>query len=505
MVFPWNPGTLVPPLGKKKRKQDNSKPEFDILTNSARRIGSMFEGAGPAPSTRTGDDVSLRSLAERFKKSSEAAPQPTGGGSSPASFGGAAPSSFGAPTSPVGNVTGPSRQGPTDLDLLSQDRARAEDLVALQFNPLAQELERQLKAIGQNRDIEVDTQEGFGRTGDKTLDRIYNELQGNLRQNEKRTGEIFQGANEAIGEGFQQGNEALVQSLQAANTGLVQEAAQLGIQDALESPLTEINEQLERQLTGNNQASQEAVANATKLGAEIQALAVRDVSNASKEEAQERASLARTVSRNIGEISLLAARDIGNVNSQLKDLATQRGIATREAFREVTEARTAQERQVRLDALAEHIQLNTLMLQQQQLGLQMDESLFNRQLAEREFGLNERKLGLDERRVALDERLGKAEIAKAVSAGSEGASGGRYKGIEGVSNWAQDHGLGAEFFSDFQTRLTDAMRRSGEITGGNLENVFLTQLKTEGLTPDEENLYAMALAIYDNKFSSFED
>lgn len=384
---------------------------------------------------------------------------PGGGGGAGGGGGGLPPTpsqhvdTTGTPPKPPGAKTFGGGGGGVSPELQAlRDKARAEDLVEMQFDPAENQLHRLMQQIGLSRDRDVQTQERYGELQGNRLEQIYNALSEQLGESKGRIGELYSGAQEGAREAYGKASETAGEAASQVEGLLQGTANKLGLGAALKDPLARLEGQLANIQAENEQSAAGATSELGNIGADLQALVEYDMQNADKESAQQRANLGNIVADNIGQIQTMANEAIYGHMGQLADISLQRGAALRDAYKEVVDARTEKERQARLDQLAEEIQRNTMMLQNKQLGLQTEESLFNRQMSQAEFDLKKQQLEAqmaaanspEERmraQLELEKLMAETDLirARADAAQAGGAVGGmQYKGQEGVMQYASN-------------------------------------------------------------------
>lgn len=295
-------------------------------------------------------------------------------------------------------------------DQEAADRAKAEDLISIQFDPYQNELQRQLQLMQMQKQRDLATQENYAGIADERLKGIYDELNALLQGSTGRTQALYQQAGQEARGAYQDATKSIQDAAQGARSGLISDASQLGLEEALTDPLAKIQQELV-QATGRNATSQAgAVSNLSGMKANMTALAEMDIRNAGQEGAQQRSQLANTVAQNMGDIISLANEAEFNNLGQLADLAQTRGAATRQAYEDVVNARTDRERQERQDRLAEELARNAqllqergLSLQESQLGLQREGQQFGQQvtLQQLEMQKQQHELNMQQAQAAL--------------------------------------------------------------------------------------------------------
>lgn len=277
----------------------------------------------------------------------------------------------------------------------SDDLARARDLIALEFGPQEQALgrersqaqrdyEQMLRDLNEQMAMGMAGEQRYGQLADARLQEIYNALQSELQGNVEATRGIYERGQQGVADAYGQSIQGLTAAGTDVQNQLQQQAEALGQGAVTGSPLQDLEVQLQQALAGEQSAQAAGSANLTTLGTQMEAIGQQGVGAAHREEAAERSNIQNEVMGAISQLQIergQGARKLSeslqnqllDIGERLSGLAQQKGPALREAVRQVYEARTERERQARLDALAEHIQLATLDIQQGEFGLRQQE------------------------------------------------------------------------------------------------------------------------------------
>jgi hypothetical protein len=272
------------------------------------------------------------------------------------------------------------------------DKARARDLIEMQFGPQFSALDREkklanfdydrlVKELEEAQQMGLATQQNYGQIGDKRLQDIFGTLQRELQGGLGKTQQIYQQGGQQIGDIYSKAQSTMDQAGRDVQGGLQNTAQALGLTQALPDPLARLSSELAGTKARTAEAGAAGQANIATLGAQMQGIGQQGISESHQELAGRRSDLVSEINNAMGKIQVeftKGRRDLStNLQRQLMDIADrytaltgEKGVALRETLRQVEESRTDRERQYWLDKFNSQMQLAQLDLQRQSLAAQ---------------------------------------------------------------------------------------------------------------------------------------
>lgn len=271
---------------------------------------------------------------------------------------------------------------------LSPEQVRANQMVAHEFNPQYQQLNRTLDTLQQNQSRDSDMAQRFAEWGRTAIGDTYENLGNQLTQNRDAVQASFQGAQSNLGSMYDQGDQILAAAREAALADTSGEAQALGVQGAVIDPHAQLRSAVSDLLGFNQQGRMNAQGTLQNLMTTHSGINSQAISDAGMESAlmqdRHQLSAADMLSQIMGQYG----QQRGDVLGQLSDLEASRGGRTAELLAQFQDQTYDRNRQRTLDDLAAEIQRGSLALQQQELG-------FNREQFGQEMSLNWAQFGLD--------------------------------------------------------------------------------------------------------------
>lgn len=286
----------------------------------------------------------------------------------------------------------PKRKYPTSLSKSQREKLLKEagQVSREQYLPALHEINRQMRNIERERDRAVGTQTAFGQTGDAALADAAQWLDQVLSRQAGVTQDIYSNAASNV-EGAYAG--ALAANERASDTvrgDLQQQAEALGISEALDDPEAELKAEILAAQAETEGDYAEAIGNLETLGAGESARAQEVVGTAARQSVQDRSDLQAQIAANIGALEYQAGSELAEGRYARRDLQQQRGLSTKNLYRDLRRETQDRQRQKWADLLYQDVQRNTMRLQNAQLGLEKTTQKFNRKISRGQLQLAKR-------------------------------------------------------------------------------------------------------------------
>lgn len=290
------------------------------------------------------------------------------------------------------------------------DLAHANTQVSSIYDPQEDALKQYYDRLNMMLGRDITTQENYGREGDQRLNDIYNQLNGQLQSGLANTGALYANAQQQVSQGYDQARQATDAATGDVRDRLVETMQRLGLEQAAPDPLNSLESGLELARVQNANSKASAVGNLQALGGNMQAIAQQAVSDAAREGAAKRGDLVTSIQNAISDAQANYGMQQSDVLQQLNTLLQQRPRELQDVFQKNKAATAEGKRQAALDQFAQMIQMGTLNLQQQELGLKSDQFDWQKQMDAMGMSLDQQKLQLELMKASTSNPLEQAKI-----------------------------------------------------------------------------------------------
>jgi len=245
----------------------------------------------------------------------------------------------------------------------------AKDQIQLQYGQQEDALKNALAQLGISYDAGVKEQQTYGKEAGDRLTQVFNALASDLNANQGKTQGYYDTAQQGIGSAYDQAAGTLQKTNSDIVNNLLANADRLGIAQGAGTPLSRI-EELYAQMAGSN-ASRKAtsLAGLDTDRANQLALGQSQISSSQRQGAQAQTDLAQQVETALAQLGLQNSQQQGNIYQQQASLENNKAADLRNTTAQLANSLYNQQRQSRLDQLAELIQLGTLDTQRQKLAI----------------------------------------------------------------------------------------------------------------------------------------
>jgi hypothetical protein len=328
----------------------------------------------------------------------------------------ASPGAGGGPSGPS-PAPGPSAPGPATQatggpsgDFLSQlmsalgpaPQAPSYDPKQVALDTISQQYGSQESAINramQNTDnlyqTQIGAQQKYGANADQRLQAVYDALNNDLVKGQGQTSQNYDQASKSVGSSYDQATQGLSELNNQIGGQFLQNADKLGITQGAASPLSKLQQTYAMMQGTNLQNKANSLAGLSQDQANFLGLGQSGIDSSRKQGAQARADVATQVRSALAQLGLSNAQTQTEYQGQLTDLEKNKASDYRNLLQQLGQSQYEQQRQSRLDQLAELVQLGTLDTQRQYMGIRQQTADQNYQLGLGNLGLQQQKLQLE--------------------------------------------------------------------------------------------------------------
>lgn len=411
-----------------KFKETQPLPDFTQLFNPA--TGGSWTGAGPAPfpgyvpygALNDPTDYAHVDQASR-PPTPAAAPAPPRAGNTPVSRtqgpgggGGGSPAAgpMGATSSDMGGNGGGGGDylqqllaalGPAPAAPQYDPAQLARDTINTQYGSQESALQRAMDAAQALYNQQSQTQTLYGQGADKRLADLYAALKNDLGRGQVATRQNYGQTMSDVGQTYDQAGHSLEQLNSGIVNRLMGSAQQLGIQQGAGSPLERLMQSYQTMAGSNIQNKATSLSGLNTDAANSLALGQMGINSSEKQGATERADMARSVQQALANLGLSNAQSQTEFQGQMADLEGKKASDYRTTLAGLAQSQYEQQRQSRLDQLAELVQLGTLDTQRQYMGIRQQTADQNFQLGLGNLQINQGQLELQRQKLQQDYAL----------------------------------------------------------------------------------------------------
>lgn len=359
---------------------------------------------------------------------------------------------------------------------LSPTLREAETQAGIEFDPVLNQIQRNMGSVRNQTDRDIDIQQRYGQYGQEATANTYGALSNMVNQNNQATQTAYQGARQGVSQAYGQASGEAEVAMQRALAAIQGDAERLGLPTSAADPSAELRTIVAGIQGRNAQNSANATSNIDTLTSALGGIGRQAVTDVGLESADNQSRLQTEVMRAIAETQLSGAEGQNELLAQLGDLTSQRSGRVSQLQREFDERDYERGRQSELDRLAGEIQRGTLDLQRQELGLNRDRFGLDAQLGLGQLELQRQQLQADMARQApgsLESRRIEAEIREIDAAIAQ--SGSQLTGRSGVDTYLREqlprNSMGAPVVDPAQVSpIVDRVIQQGMSGAGRGEN-----------------------------------
>lgn len=293
---------------------------------------------------------------------------------------------------------GPAPQAPS-----FDPKQMALDLIAQQYGAQEGSLERARKNTQSAFKTQEDAQRLYGQGADTRLQQLYDALQNDLYRGQDATARNYNQASQAVRGSYDEATQSLNTLNESIIGRLLNSASDLGIEQGAGTPLAQLQQQFATMAGTNLQNEANSLSGLNQDQANFLGLGQAEINSSRKRGVQARQDVQTQVQQALAQLGLAGAQAETEFQGQITDLEKGKAADYRTTLSQLGQQQYEQQRQSRLDQLAELIQLGTLDTQRQHLGLEG-------QVANQNYQLGLGRLGIQQGQLDLNSELGRARL-----------------------------------------------------------------------------------------------